>query len=695
MQRAIERKKHKLYAPAAHLSNSNAPAAANIPALFIAAAQAREAGRLEEAKRICLQILAIDVGNANTLNLLGLIAHQCGGYDAAVKMFRRAVAIDGNEAAYYSNLGLALNALGRFDEAAAECRKALSLKPGFPQAEVNLAHALDARGDVEGARKCLEQALASDPGYAPAHRNLGTLFMRQGKAREALACFEHVVSIEPDSAEGYGDLGAALMSLGELEQAKQSFEHAVAIDSNYASACNNLGGVLALLGEKERAKAFYERALAIDPRLASAHSNLSALLLEEGDLDRARTCAERALVLNPDYAEAHSNLGAVLNELGEPQQAKTALERALECNPNYVQAWKNLGTLHREQGRQSEAAECFLHALRLNPRYPEARNALGMQQLLCGEFSAGWENYEARWLVAGGKGWSRPCTQPPWNGERLAEDYVYLWGEQGIGDEIMFAGLIPNAVKTGNSIVLDCEPRLQPLFARSFPGIEVICAEPSGWTKAQNMRVGAHLPTGSLPRLFRPTAESFKGTVSPYLKADVEMRERLHVRYADGRKLIGLAWQTRAKLNGRKRCIDLAALTPLFEMPGVRWINLQYGDFNALEQQVNASHSPLWIDRTVDQLADMDSFAAQIAALDLVISIDNATVHLAGALGIPAWVMLPFVPDWRWQLEREDSPWYPSLRLFRQSEDRAWELVIERLCAELSSWIGREPLGTE
>jgi len=258
---------------------------------------------------------------------------------------------------------------------------------------------------------------------------------------------------------------------------------------------------------------------------------------------------------------------------------------------------------------------------------------------------------------------------------------LLLWGEQGIGDEIQFAGLIPEAVRTGNRIVLDCEARLRPLFARSFPELEVV----SGCCPADAgaFEIAAQLSTGGLPGLYRTSKAAFFATTSPYLRADPALRESFRARYADGRRLIGLAWHTRNQKTGRKRSMELGLFVPFFALPGIRWIGLQYGDFDALQAQASAANAPLLIDHSVDQLADLDRFAAQVAAMDHVITIDNSTAHLAGALGVPVWLMLPFTADWRWMEERSDSPWYPTMRLFRQPTRGDWAGVIRRVADEL------------
>jgi ADP-heptose:LPS heptosyltransferase len=320
----------------------------------------------------------------------------------------------------------------------------------------------------------------------------------------------------------------------------------------------------------------------------------------------------------------------------------------------------------------------------------------------------------------------RAYLQPLWTGELLCSRRLLLWGEQGVGDEIMFAGLLPEAIRAGNRITLDCDPRLEPLLARSFPEIEVIStAQPNpglepnpalGSIQRSNLGAlsfrhlsgemagsppasqpqpasiaslepdfAAHLPTGSLPGLFRATVHAFGASTSPYLKPDPVERARFRARYSDGRRLVGLAWQTKNQKTGCKRSIDLHTLAPLFALQGIRWISLQYGDFDALEQQAALAHAPILIDRNVDQFASVDLFASQVAAMDHVLTIDNSTAHLAGALGIPVWLMIPFAADWRWLKDRQDSPWYPSMRLFRQPGPGDWRSVLESVHAALAS----------
>jgi hypothetical protein len=289
------------------------------------------------------------------------------------------------------------------------------------------------------------------------------------------------------------------------------------------------------------------------------------------------------------------------------------------------------------------------------------------------DFASGWRNYEWRWLSVDHDTQWRAYPQPRWTGEQLGPGRLLIWGEQGVGDEIFFAGLIPDVIRTGNRCTVDCDARLKPLLARSFPEIDVISGHHPD--HVPEFEIAAHLPSGSLPGLFRPTSAAFAATKSPYLIADAVARNRIRARYADGRRLVGLAWQTKSPKAGHSRSVGLSMLAPLFALPGIRWISLQYGDPDALQAQAAQAAAPILIDRAVVQFSDIDLFASQIAAMDMVVTIDNSTAHLAGALGVAAWVLLPFAADWRWLETREDNPWYPTMRLFRQPKPGDWQSV--------------------
>jgi tetratricopeptide (TPR) repeat protein len=446
-------------------------------------------------------------------------------------------------------------------------------------------------------------------------------------------------------------------------------------------------------GRLDEAEGVYRRALAVEPGQADCLHLLGMVAFQRGELEGAAELIGRAIAAKGDAAAYHSNLGNVLQAQGGLAEAAASYRRALELRPELAEAWLNLGNVLKAQGEVDASVEGYRRALALRPDLAEAAAGEATALLLKGEFTEGWRGFERRWETRDYDTAARAYAQPMWRGERLAAGRVLIWGEQGIGDEVMFAGLVPDALRAvdsdalhmGNGLVLDCDARLMPLFARSFPEVEVV----SGCSPQRSLELGvaAHLPSGSLPGLFRGRAEAFAVTTLAYLVADRAERDRFRAKYAaGGQRVVGLAWRTNSKKSGRSRSIELKGLGPLFALAGIRWVSLQYGEHEALEREVAETGASVLVDRSVDQLVDIDRFAAQVAAMDLVVSIDNSTAHLAGALGIPTWVLLPHAPEWRWMLGCEDSLWYPAMRLFRQETMEDWGPVVERVANKLSGW---------
>jgi tetratricopeptide (TPR) repeat protein len=498
-----------------------------------------------------------------------------------------------------------------------------------------------------------------------------------GQFAEAERIYRQILSVDPRNADCLHLLGMIAFQTGELEAAATLIRRAIAIHDKGSSYYANLGTVLQAQGKPDEAEELYRQALALNPGLAEIHVDLGNVLQVRGDFEESAESYKRALALKPEIAEAYNNLGNARQRQGQIEAALDCYARALDLKPDYPEAYRNLGNALRDQGKLDEALAQHRKALALQPGHPEAGFAEAMVQLLQGEFGVGWKHYERRWQSADHDTPRRAYAEPAWAGEKLASGSVLIWREQGVGDEIMFAGLIPDAIRTGNRLILECDARLVPLFARSFPEIEVVSG--CGPGEHPELKIAAQLPSGSLPGLFRESIAAFDRTTSPYLVADPAARKRLRAGYEDGERLVGLAWHTNNQKTGRLRSIDLGLLAPLFARPDIRWVSLQYGNHAMLEDLAAAGDAAIVVDREVNQLDDMDLFAAQVAAMDLVITIDNSTAHLAGALGVPVWVLLPFARDWRWLLDREDSPWYPTMRLFRQAKADDWQSVVERV----------------
>jgi len=503
-----------------------------------------------------------------------------------------------------------------------------------------------------------------------------------GKFAETERICRQILAMDACHADSLNLLGMIEYLVGRQEAAEEMIRKAIAIDCKKASFHSNLGAILRVHGKLDDAKACFERALELNPNLAEAHLNLGGIFYAQGEFDEAAVRCKQALALNPNSAEAHSSLGAVFQAQGNLGEALRECRQAVALNPNLAEANHSLGRVFRALNCPEEALACYRRAVAIQPGYARAHFSESLVQLLQGDFLSGWRNYEWRWQSVDHNTPGRAYSQPLWKGDALASGRVLIWGEQGVGDEIMFAGLIPDVLRTGNRCVLDCDARLKPLFSRSFPEVEVV----SGHVVDHpgELDIAAHLPSGSLPGLFRTTSSAFVSTASPYLIADTTARERFRTQYADGRRQVGLAWQTKSQQTGRIRSIDLSLLAPLFALSGIQWISLQYGRQDALQAQIAAAGAPVLLDSSVDQFSNVDRFAAQVAAMDMVITIDNSTAHLAAALGVPVWLLLPFAADWRWLQRREDSPWYPTMRLFRQPKPGDWESVVRRVHRGLS-----------
>jgi Tfp pilus assembly protein PilF len=498
---------------------------------------------------------------------------------------------------------------------------------------------------------------------------------------QAQVAYTQILQIDPNHSDALHFLGLIAQQRGKAEIAIELMIKSIGADPSNPIYHGNLGSVLEKQGKLDEAVASYRTALSLKPDYADAHNNLGYVLQQQGKLDEAVASYNEALLLKSDFAEVYDNLGTLLQQQGKLDEAVVSYNKALLFKPDFARAYSNLGTVLLEQGKTDEALASYNKALFVHPDFAQAVSNMALAQLLQGDFAAGWHNYEQRWRSIGHNTPMRSYPQPHWRGEKLASGHLLIWGEQGVGDEIMFAALIPDVLRTGNRCILDCDARLMPLFARSFPDVGVVHSYDPGQTP--DLEIEAHLPGGSLPGLFRTTNATFAATKSPYLIADPVKRELFRSRYDDGRRLVGLAWNTTNQKTGSKRSIDLSLFAPLFARSDIRWVSLQYGDYGALVKQVSAASAPILIDRSVDQLSDIDTFAAQVAAMDMVISIDNSTAHLAGALGVPVWVLLPFAADWRWLQAREDSPWYPTMRLFRQQERGNWQSVLKSIRSAL------------
>lgn len=514
--------------------------------------------------------------------------------------------------------------------------------PGIEQT-IGLAMQHHQAGRLQQAEAMYRQVLAKQPGHADVLYLLGILAGQTGRNDEAVELLRRVITLTPGFAEAHFHLGNALSTRGEFGEAVGAYRQALALNPRYPEAWNNLGN--ALRGKRE--------------------------------LEAAVGAFEQAVALRPTYGQAYCNMGPVLQDLGRVEEAIAACRRAVELKPDLMEAHGNLGNALKAQGRWDEADAAFRQAIALNPALPECHFNLAILMLLRGEFAQGWREYEWRSQFKDFPKPARVFTQRQWDGSDLVGRTIMLQTEQGFGDTFQFMRYVPLVAARGGRVLVACHQEMRQVLE----GAEGV----AGWVGEGEAlpAFDVYCPLLSLPLAFGTALASIPATV-PYLRAD-EGKIAHWGRKLGGDKRclrVGLVWAGRAAHeNDRNRSMSLAALAPLGQVPGVRFYSLQKG-----EAGLEAQRPPEGLD-VVDWTAELEDFsdtAGLIGQLDLVIAVDTAVVHLAGALGKAVWTLLPLVPDWRWMLEREDSPWYPTMRLFRQRASGDWAGVVRRVCEALA-----------
>ncbi|MEG4519068.1 MULTISPECIES: tetratricopeptide repeat protein [unclassified Microcoleus] len=640
---------------------------------------------------------------------LGVDLQQQADFGGAIECYERAIAIDPNYAAAHSNLGVVKQQAGRLTEAIAHYRQALAIDGNLAETASNLGSALAEVGETEEAIAQYERALSLNPNCAEALINLGLLREAQGDVAEAISCYEQAIQVNPNCAVAYLNLGIALEAQGEeaganYEQAIANYERAIAIDPNYVDALHNLAYASIRQGQIDRAIAYYERSTALQPDVAEtliglgsslqqqdkldealavcqqaiqqlpasaqARCNLGIVLQKQGKIEDAIGCYQQALSLKPDFPEALNNLGKAFEESGKMAQAIDCYRRAIELKPGYINPLTNLGTALHDRGFFADAVTCYSQAVKFNVGHPESHLNLGLALLLAGDFQRGFSEYEWRLLVKEKQFRSHNFIQPLWDGKDLQGKTILLCPEQGLGDAIQFIRYADLVKQKGGRVIVWCLPHLQRLFAQ-VSGIDGLIVNPE---EAPDFQVHAQLM--SLPHLLGTTLETIPAKV-PYLAPPPGWEFTLN---PTTNLKVGIVWSGNPKNSQNKvRSLPLNLLTKLLDIPGA--------DFYSLQKEMTADDRALLEQMPVTDLSsylhDLADTAAAISALDLVISVDTCVAHLAGALGKTVWILLCFVPDWRWMLQREDSPWYPTARLFRQSTAGDWEGVLEEAALAL------------
>ncbi len=573
-------------------------------------------------------------------------------------------------------------ARGDWDSVVLRVRHALDQRTGAPTtASPEVARLLaDAQaklkaGETAAAEHALRTALAADPMHARAWHHLGLIAQGRADHTAAAGLFRRALALASDTAVAHNNLGVSLGALGRGDEAIACYRRALALRPDYAKASLNLGAALMDTDAVNEAGEYLTRAAALDPKLPEAPYNLGNLAEKQGDWAAAAENFRRATALRPQFYEAHNNLGAVLLKAGDPEAAHASFARAVALKPEDAEAHHNFASALFELGRHDEALASCRRATAADPAHAQANFTEAMLLLVQGELREGFEKYEWRWKL--GTLVSRNFPVPLWNGEDLAGRTILLHGEQGFGDTVQGLRYVPLVAARGARVVLEVPASLARLAAR-LPGVAELI------TSGQALpRFDLACPLLSLPRAFATTLETIPADV-PYLSAEPDAVERWRKKLDGAGLKVGIAWAgSPLHRSDALRSIDMGTLEPLLRLTGVRWFSLQVGERAADLARL----APGLVTDLAPLLSDFAETAAAIANLDLVITVDTAVAHVAGALGRPAWVMLRARPDWRWLIDRDDSPWYPSLRLFRQRRAGYWAEVVRRVRAALSDLV--------
>ncbi|MEO0036186.1 MAG: hypothetical protein RLZZ501_2209 [Pseudomonadota bacterium] len=637
------------------------------------------AGQAELAERICRDLLDQTPDTADALLLLAVLLCRRAAFAEAEPLLLQALAARPDDPQALETLGDLRFERGDFTAAADWFARLLAVRPAVARFWVKLAQAHSRAGRPAEAVAAYRRGLDLEPGRVDLLFELGVALAGSERGDEAAAVFAEATRLAPDSARAWRLLADQLGALGRSAEAETAYHATLARDPGDIEALFNLTRLFRAQHRLTEARAALEAARARRPDAVPVLTALAAVRLAESDNQGAAEIARQAVALDPGNFEGQLNLGIAALGLDRPEEAEAAFGRAVAIAPDSVMALTNLGLTRWGLGAGlAEAASLIERALALEPANAGAWTNLALMRLQSGDFDRGWTDF--RWRLATfGPGWDVRYTElPRWDGTPPGPGRLLVSAEQGIGDQVMFAGFLPGLLARGIKLAVEADPRLEPLFLRSFPEVAFV---PLGRVERLPGDVAVQLPCGDLPALLRPDREPAPWLAESYLRPDPGLRDRLRRRYADGRLLAGLAWRSAQARTGARRSIDPTRLAPLLAVPGVRWISLQYGDAGA--DEASEAGPGVSRDPAVDQMADPDAFAAQIAALDLVVTIDNSTAHFAGALGVPTLLLNPFRSDWRWFLGGDASPWYPSLTVLRQPAPGAWEPVVAEAAARV------------
>jgi tetratricopeptide (TPR) repeat protein len=529
-------------------------------------------------------------------------------------------------------------------------------------------------GDLASAGDVCRKILRKQPKNSHVLHFLGILYYQNRDYDAAINALKKSLHINPSDAEAWYNIGRAYEGKELIEEAIQSYKSTLRIKPSFVDAYINLGNLLQKNGQPDEAIFHYQRAAELNPGHAGVFYNLGVMFQEMDRLDEAISAFQRAIRLNPRYEDAYHDLGYVFHLKRQPMEAIASYRKAIEINRYMFDAYNNLGRVYQELGQIDDAVSYYRKSLEINPDFVEAHCNLAMALLLTGHYTEGWTEYEWRRRLQDRSRYE--FVQPVWDGSDISGKTIFLYAEQGFGDTIQFVRFAPLVAERGARVIIECQKELKSLI-QQVRGVHSVV------TREDTLpEFDLHCPLLSLPLVFNTTPENIPAKI-PYVAPNTIMLQKWsdEVKNDHARLKAGIVWSGNPKYKADQfRSIPLESFLQLWKIAGIGYYSLQKGEASS---QVKKLSEKFKLIDYADEIQDFSDTAALIKNLDLVICVDTAVAHLAGALGKPVWTLLPFNPDWRWMLNREDSPWYPTMRLFRQLSPGDWGSVMDNVEKEL------------
>ncbi len=615
---------------------------------YLLGAVLTQSQRLDEALDSLRECLRHQTSHAPALNLIGSVFAQLGRSEDAIDALAKAASVVPDDPKTLFNFAKASIDGRRFDLGADTLSKLIQISPHHVEAIIGYASCLSELGQAEKVIETLEQGIMAGPATPELYEHLCRHLIEQKHFDAALKYIEDARTRWPDNNTLLLAKATALQLMGRSDESTETYKTLISIEPNNAYILNKFSGFLHDIGHWKEAEKYSKRSLTIEPASVSALTNMGRIRQQLGDLNGAKRFYDKAIQIDPNYADAHNNLGNLLLYMAQIERALGHLDRAIELKPE-------------SSGFRFNRSVTVLTSGAINSAWRDHRGRLEKDP----------SEKHAQW------------PWPQWDGEPLEGRRILLWGEQGLGDQIIHARAASTVAAQAENCALECSTRLSKLFKRSFPEIEIWPASTPHSPNLISQKFDFH--SSSLDMNCSLYESETDISPAPYLKADPELTRSLKKKYRatyGERPLIGISWWSGYSHHAHFKSIALNRWTSILSKPDATFLSLQYGEGRSEIASMKAETDlELKQDMDVDPMGDMDIFAAQVAAMDLVITISNTTAHMAGALGVPVWNLTPTGPArlWYWFLEGDTSPWYDSMRIFRHSYDESWDGVLEEV----------------